>query len=46
LGETWRVDTPSGLERFPAGWTHPIEKESLEFKELEHVKIEKAGQLF
>ena len=27
-------------------WNHVIEKESLKFKELEHVKLEKAGQLF
>jgi hypothetical protein len=34
------------LERLPSTWTHVIEKESLKFKELEHVRIEKAGQLF
>ena len=34
------------LERFPITWTHMIEKESLRFKELEHVKLEKAGQFF
>ena len=35
-----------GLERFPIRWNHLIERESLKFKELEHVLIEKAGQLF
>ena len=34
------------LERFPITWNHVIEKESLKFKELKHVPIEKAGQLF
>jgi len=34
------------LERFPIGWNHLIEKESLKFKELEHVLIEKVDQLF
>jgi hypothetical protein len=33
-------------QRFPIGWNHPIEKESLRCKELEHVGIEKVGQLF
>ena len=34
------------LERFPITWNHVIEKESLRFKELEHVLIEKVEQLF
>jgi hypothetical protein len=34
------------LERFPITWNHVIEKESLKFKELEHVRIEKVEQLF
>jgi hypothetical protein len=34
------------LERFPIRWNHLIEKESLSFKELEHVQIEKVEQLF
>ena len=34
------------LERFPITWNHVIEKESLNFKELEHVLIEKVEQLF
>ena len=34
------------LERFPIRWNHLIEKESLKFKELEHVLIEKVNQLF
>ena len=34
------------LERFPIAWNHVIEKESLKFKELEHVLAEKAEQLF
>jgi hypothetical protein len=33
-------------ERFPIGWNHPIEKESLGFNKLEHLLIEKADQLF
>jgi hypothetical protein len=36
----------NALERFPITWNHVIDKESLKFKELEHVLIEKAGQLF
>ncbi|MGH6822889.1 MAG: hypothetical protein ACREC4_05260 [Methylocella sp.] len=34
------------LERFPIAWNHVIERESLKFKELEHVLIEKVEQLF
>jgi hypothetical protein len=34
------------LERFPIRWNHLIEKESLRFKELEHVLIGIVGQLF
>ncbi len=34
------------LERLPYTWNHVIEKESLRFKELEHVRIEKVEQLF
>ncbi len=34
------------LERFPIRWNHLIKKESLGFKELEHVLIEKVEQLF
>jgi hypothetical protein len=33
------------LERFPITWNHVIENESLKFKELEHVLIEKVEQL-
>ena len=33
-------------QRFPVRWNHLIEWESLRVKELEHVGIEKAGQLF
>lgn len=33
-------------ERFPIGWNHLIGKEPLRIKELEHVGIEKGGQLF
>jgi hypothetical protein len=33
------------LERFPIGWTHLVERQSLRFKELEHVLIEKVDQL-
>jgi hypothetical protein len=34
------------LERLPIIWNHLIEKLSLKFKELEHVLVEKAAQLF
>jgi hypothetical protein len=34
------------LQRFPITWNHVIEKESLKFKEVEHVLIEKVEQLF
>jgi hypothetical protein len=34
------------LEPLAITWNHVIEKEPLKFKELEHVKREKAGQLF
>jgi hypothetical protein len=34
------------LERVPITWNHGIEKDSLKFKELEHVLIEKVEQLF
>jgi hypothetical protein len=34
------------LERFPITWNHVIEKESLKFKELEHVLIEIVEQFF
>ena len=34
------------LERFPITWNHVIDKEPVKIKELEHVRIEKAGQLF
>lgn len=34
------------LERLPTSWSHPIEKESLRFKVLEHVLIKKLEQLF
>ncbi|PZR84629.1 MAG: hypothetical protein DLM68_12335 [Hyphomicrobiales bacterium] len=40
------MTVPGGLERFPIRWNHLIEKDSLEFKELEHVLIEKFSQLF
>ena len=40
------VGEEGGLERFPITWNHVIEKESLKFKELEHVLIEKVDQLF
>ena len=34
------------LVRFPITWNRVIEKESLKFKEVEHVLIEKVAQLF
>ncbi len=43
-GET--IQGKTTLERFPITWNHVIEKESLKFKELEHVLIEKVEQLF
>ncbi len=44
-GQQWTVAI-SPLKRFPIAWNHVIEKESLNFKELEHVLIEKVVQLF
>ncbi|QBR70352.1 hypothetical protein CU048_02625 [Beijerinckiaceae bacterium] len=41
-----KLRTMGTLERFPIRWNHLIEKESLKFNELEHVPIEKVGQLF
>ncbi|MGH6823661.1 MAG: hypothetical protein ACRECP_09355 [Methylocella sp.] len=41
-----RTDRYRALERFPITWNHVIERESLKFKELEHVLIEKVEQLF
>jgi hypothetical protein len=40
------ADATRPLERFPITWNHVIEKESLKFKELEHVLVEKVEQLF
>ena len=34
------------LERVPIKWNHLIGKDSLTFKELEHVLVEKVEQLF
>ena len=34
------------LERVPIGWNHPIDKNSLNIKELEHVLVRKVSQLF
>ena len=34
------------LERVPIGWNYPIDKNSLEIKELEHVLVGKVSQLF
>ncbi len=42
----WRRRRWTRLERLPYTWNHVIEKESLKFKELEHVGIEKVQQLF
>jgi hypothetical protein len=36
----------SGLERFSTEWTHSVDKNSLNLKELEHVLTEKVIQLF
>ena len=44
---TARRDVPvAGLERVPITWDHVIEMESLNFKELEHVLVEKVVQIF
>jgi hypothetical protein len=40
------IGTRETRERFPIRWNHLIEKESLRFKEVEHVGLEKVGQLF
>jgi hypothetical protein len=42
VGARWIVP----FERFPIMWNYVIEKASLNFKELEHVLIEKVAQLF
>ena len=34
------------LARFPTGWNRPVDKNSRQFKILEHVLIEKVIQLF
>jgi hypothetical protein len=34
------------LERVPIAWTHVIDKDALRFEDLEHVLIEKVGQVF
>jgi hypothetical protein len=34
------------LERLSTEWNHSVDKRSLDFKELEHVLIEKTGQFF
>jgi hypothetical protein len=34
------------LERLPTEWNRSVDRKSFNFKELEHVLIEKAGQLF
>jgi len=41
-----RLAAALNLGRFPIRWNHLIGKETLRFKELEHVLIEKAGRLF
>jgi hypothetical protein len=33
------------LERFPIRWNHLIKKQSLRFKELEHILMKKVAQL-
>jgi hypothetical protein len=38
--------TRNWLERFPITWNHVIQEESLRFKELENVLIEKIEQYF
>ena len=35
----------SYAERLPYTWNHVIDKESLRFKDLEHVRLEKVEQL-
>ena len=46
LSNSLCIVTPLQLERFPIRLNHLIEKDSLRFKELEHVLIEKIGQPF
>jgi hypothetical protein len=51
LSQGWGRAAPSTRwaprpQRFPMGLNHLIEKESLRFKELGRVLIEKVGQLF
>ncbi len=38
--------SPNRPEHLPYTWNHVIEKESLNFKELEHVRIEKVCNFF
>jgi hypothetical protein len=40
------MGSENALARFPIAGNHAIEKVTLNFKELEHALIEKAGQLF
>jgi hypothetical protein len=48
LKREWQASLSNRIERerFPITWNHVIDKEPLKFKELEHVLIEKAEQLF
>ena len=46
LSEASQSITTVVLERVPITWNHVIDKDSLKFKELEHVLIEKVEQLF
>jgi hypothetical protein len=41
-----RFNRCATLERFPTEWTHSVDKKSLNFRGLEHVLVEKVGQLF
>jgi hypothetical protein len=41
-----RIKAQSVLERFPIGWNHPIDKNTLKINILEHVLIGKVSQLF
>jgi hypothetical protein len=41
-----RIAATALLARFPIRWNHLIEKNSRQFKNLEHVLVGKAGPLF
>ena len=46
VGPARRRPTTPPPERVSITWNHAIEKDSLKIKDVEHVLIEKGGQLF